>query len=301
MDLRARSTPWARSIDGRRHGRDHHRGRAVRSAAAAIACCPIASRPPPTSSPRRRRVVACAPRARRPALLDSALLKLEEAGARIAPATTGWSSTWRVGGRRPSTSAPRPTRASRRTCRRRCSPSTRSPRARAASPRPSSRTDSCTSTRSTAWARASASRAIAPPSSRASSSLRAAPVMATDLRASFGLVIAGLAAEGETGHRPHLPHRPGLRVHRGEARRPRRARASPAERGDDREAPLRAAADGAGARTRGRRRMITLALNKGRILDEVLPLLETAPASNARGSAQLASADLPDGARRRCA
>ena len=48
--------------------------------------------------------------------------------------------------------------------------------------------------------------------------LQGATVMATDLRASASLVIAGLVAEGETVDRPHLPPRPRLRVHRGEAR-----------------------------------------------------------------------------------
>ena len=47
--------------------------------------------------------------------------------------------------------------------------------------------------------------------------LTAAPVMATDLRASASLVLAGLVAEGRTDDRAHLPHRPRLRVHRGEA------------------------------------------------------------------------------------
>ena len=37
-----------------------------------------------------------------------------------------------------------------------------------------------------------------PPPSTALPNLRGAPVMATDLRASVSLVIAGLAAEGET-------------------------------------------------------------------------------------------------------
>ena len=53
---------------------------------------------------------------------------------------------------------------------------------------------------------------------------RAPTVMATDLRASACLVIAGLVAEGETIDRPHLPPRPRLRGDRGEARRARRAR-----------------------------------------------------------------------------
>ena len=39
--------------------------------------------------------------------------------------------------------------------------------------------------------------------------------MATDLRASASLVLAGLVAEGETIDRPHLPHRSRLREHRG--------------------------------------------------------------------------------------
>ena len=47
--------------------------------------------------------------------------------------------------------------------------------------------------------------------------LSGAPVMATDLRASASLVLAGLVAEGETIDRPHLPPRSRLREHRGEA------------------------------------------------------------------------------------
>ena len=41
--------------------------------------------------------------------------------------------------------------------------------------------------------------------------LTGANVMATDLRASAGLVIAGLVAEGRDRDRPHLPPRPRLR------------------------------------------------------------------------------------------
>ena len=52
--------------------------------------------------------------------------------------------------------------------------------------------------------------------------LTGADVMATDLRASACLVIAGLVAEGATSDRPHLPPRPRLRAARGEARRARR-------------------------------------------------------------------------------
>ena len=69
-------------------------------------------------------------------------------------------------------------------------------RAWARSSRTSSRTASCTCSRCGAWAPRSGSRAT-PRSSRASQ-LRAAPVMATDLRASASLVLAGLVAEGET-------------------------------------------------------------------------------------------------------
>ena len=52
--------------------------------------------------------------------------------------------------------------------------------------------------------------------------LRGAEVMATDLRASVSLAIAGLAAEGETEVQPRLSPRPRLRAARGEARRLRR-------------------------------------------------------------------------------
>ena len=53
--------------------------------------------------------------------------------------------------------------------------------------------------------------------------LRGAPVMATDLRASVSLVIAALAAEGETHRQPRLSPRPRLRAARGQALRLRRA------------------------------------------------------------------------------
>ena len=47
--------------------------------------------------------------------------------------------------------------------------------------------------------------------------------MATDLRASACLVIAGLVADGRDDDRPHLPSRSRLRAHRGEALGARRA------------------------------------------------------------------------------
>ena len=53
--------------------------------------------------------------------------------------------------------------------------------------------------------------------------LSGATVMATDLRASACLVVAGLVAEGETLVDRDLPPRPRLRVHRGEALPARRA------------------------------------------------------------------------------
>ena len=53
--------------------------------------------------------------------------------------------------------------------------------------------------------------------------LDGATVMATDLRASASLVIAGLVARGRDRDRAHLPPRPRLRVHRGEAVPARRA------------------------------------------------------------------------------
>ena len=46
-----------------------------------------------------------------------------------------------------------------------------------------------------------------------------APVMATDLRASASLVLAGLAARGHDGGLARLSPRPRLRAARGEARR----------------------------------------------------------------------------------
>ena len=86
--------------------------------------------------------------------------------------------------------------------------------------------------------------------------LSGATVMATDLRASASLVIAGLVAEGETvvDRIYHL------------------------DRGYDRmEAKLRAwAPTSRGCREGLRNAMITLALSKGRIFDETLPLLARA-------------------------
>ena len=71
------------------------------------------------------------------------------------------------------------------------------PTAPRTSPRRSSRTASCTCRSWPGSAPTSISTARPPPS-RASSTLTGAPVMATDLRASVSLVIAALAAEGET-------------------------------------------------------------------------------------------------------
>ena len=70
-------------------------------------------------------------------------------------------------------------------------------RAPRTSPRPSSRTASCTSRSWPGSAPASSSTARPRPS-RGKTHLKGAPVMATDLRASVSLVIAALAAEGET-------------------------------------------------------------------------------------------------------
>ncbi len=73
----------------------------------------------------------------------------------------------------------------------------RSPTDRASSRRRSSRIATCTFPSFAAWAPKSRSMA-ARPSSRAATALTGAQVMATDLRASMSLVLAGLAAEGET-------------------------------------------------------------------------------------------------------
>ena len=45
-------------------------------------------------------------------------------------------------------------------------------------------------------------------------SLLGAPVMASDLRASAALVLAGLKADGVTESQPRVPHRPRLRTSR---------------------------------------------------------------------------------------
>ncbi len=44
--------------------------------------------------------------------------------------------------------------------------------------------------------------------------LSGAPVMASDLRASAALVLAGLGRPRRHGGQPRLPYRPGLRAHR---------------------------------------------------------------------------------------
>ena len=53
--------------------------------------------------------------------------------------------------------------------------------------------------------------------------LTAAPVMATDLRASASLILAGAGRRRAHRNRAHLPHRPRLRGHRGEIPAARRA------------------------------------------------------------------------------
>ena len=87
--------------------------------------------------------------------------------------------------------------------------------------------------------------------------------MATDLRASASLVIAGLVADGETHDRPHLPPRPRLRPDGSQAARGRRRH---------RDAVTHEDRCRASRRTR-HRAVITLALSKGRIFEETLPLL----------------------------
>ena len=93
--------------------------------------------------------------------------------------------------------------------------------------------------------------------------LAGATVMATDLRASASLVIAGLVAEGETivDRIYHL------------------------DRGYER---IEARLGALGARIRRIRlnAMITLALSKGRIFEETLPLLAAAGIAHRRGSAR---------------
>ena len=94
--------------------------------------------------------------------------------------------------------------------------------------------------------------------------LTGAPVMATDLRASASLVLAGSGGRGRDPGRPHLSHRPRLRQHRGKDGGPRRAY-SPR----------------VGLRLPGlveRSSMeftdsLTIALSKGRIYKQTMPLL----------------------------
>ena len=133
-----------------------------------------------------------------PEHLDAVLAKLQEAGARIATGHDWVELDMRAGVRAQSISALRPTRGSRPTCRR----SSRRWNAVAGRRRRHDRErvresiHAC-ATSSSAWAPISGSRAT-PRSCRAVPELHAAPVMATDLRASASLVIAGLVAAGET-------------------------------------------------------------------------------------------------------
>ena len=90
--------------------------------------------------------------------------------------------------------------------------------------------------------------------------LKGAPVMATDLRASFSLVVAGLVAR-RNARRSYLSHRSRLRVHRRKLTQ-LGARVTPVE-------PLR--------RLKVvEQKPLTIALNRGRILDECLPMLAAA-------------------------
>ena len=83
------------------------------------------------------------------------------------------------------------------------------PRAPRCSPKRSSKTASCTCRNWRAWAPTSPC-AAARRWCAASPQLHGAQVMATDLRASMSLVLAGLAAEGETRRQPRLSPRPRL-------------------------------------------------------------------------------------------
>jgi UDP-N-acetylglucosamine 1-carboxyvinyltransferase len=96
-----------------------------------------------------------------------------------------------------SKSSPCPTPGFPPTCRHRCWPWRPSPLASASSPSASTPIASCTCPSCSAWAPTSRWRGPTR-SSRAFSRLSGAPVMASDLRASAALVLAGLAAEGET-------------------------------------------------------------------------------------------------------
>ena len=95
------------------------------------------------------------------------------------------------------------------------------PRASARSRSRSSRTATCTWPSCSAWGRTiridGRTAQVTGPTP-----LSGAEVMATDLRASACLVLAGLAAQGRDDHRPRLPPRPRLLPHRREAARPGR-------------------------------------------------------------------------------
>jgi UDP-N-acetylglucosamine 1-carboxyvinyltransferase len=191
-------------------------------------CCPTASR---RHLPGRRRHHRRA-RAHQEHAARASGCGDRQAAAKPAPpstaATTGSRSTCAAAGRRRSTCARRRIRRSRPTCRRSSPRSTPWPTASAPSSRPSSRTASCTCWRCGAWAPRSGSRATPPSSGRRA--LTAAPVMATDLRASASLVLAALVADGRTEiERIYHIDRAAIRAHRGEAGAAR-SRAHPARR-----------------------------------------------------------------------
>ena len=121
--------------------------------------------------------------------LAAAGLIIEMTNEGMKVTADGRSSRWRF--------RPRRFRVSRPTCRRNSWPCWRWPRARASSRKRSSRTATCTFPSFAEWAPTSKS-AAARRSSRAVSALTGAQVMATDLRASMSLILAGLAAEGDT-------------------------------------------------------------------------------------------------------
>ncbi len=134
----------------------------------------------------------------RPDHLDAVLAKLAEAGAKVQTGTD-WVEL-DMGGRRPALGR-RAHRAVPGVSDRHAGAVRRARHGRRAAwarwSRPSSRIASCTCWRCAAWARRSASRAT-PPSFTGVAELTAAPVMATDLRASASLVLAGLVAKGRT-------------------------------------------------------------------------------------------------------
>ena len=132
-----------------------------------------------------------------PAHLGALIAKLEACGVRLECRRRQRPRPLRRHRSKPPTSPPKNIPASPPTCRPSSWPSPRRPKAPPPSPKTSSRTASCTSRNSSAWAPTSTSKGRTA-TVRGTSKLESAAVMCSDLRASASLVLAALVADGET-------------------------------------------------------------------------------------------------------